>query len=69
MPTTHAEGFRRVCTERRYAWLTAGMFRYSREFAEQVRCDIVVLPQPFRKDVIAAAITKGNPYRRVLDHQ
>jgi hypothetical protein len=61
LPRKNDEGFERVCTRHRYAFLT------SHFFARIMPCQLVTLPGTSYPETLTYIITKNNPYKSLMN--
>ncbi|XP_063239040.1 glutamate receptor ionotropic, delta-1-like [Bacillus rossius redtenbacheri] len=65
-PVTDLEGLRRLCSDARYAFVTAA--KLARHAATRLNCSVAQVPEPFMQGDGHLALAPGRPYARVLDH-
>jgi hypothetical protein len=65
LPTSHSDGFRRVCADHKYAYFGPDILNTNYEFP--LTCQIVPLPEPFYRDIWAFIISKNSPYKGLID--
>jgi hypothetical protein len=63
-PDSNVEGFRRVCTRHRYTFLAA--LKYAERHAEDVSCQLFIVPNAFIPETQAMALVKKSPYLGVF---
>jgi hypothetical protein len=65
MPTSGADGFRRVCEERKYAFLGADF--YQRQISSSLSCQMVSLPGTSYPETLTYIISKTNHYKGLIN--
>jgi hypothetical protein len=60
LPDSNVEGFRRVCNRHKYTFLTSP--KYAQLYAEEIPCQLTVVPNAFIPETHAMALVKGSPY-------
>jgi hypothetical protein len=66
MVRSKLEGLQRICTEEHMAFAVVETGLDS--LRGQLGCEILRLPATAFPAVVAMAVTKGNPYKRILSH-
>jgi len=62
LPTTASEGFRRLCTRKKYAFFTTDMT------TETPPCTVVRIPGTVIPSHLSMVVAKGSPYKGILDY-
>jgi hypothetical protein len=65
---TPVEGLKRLCSDSKFVYLTT---TYVVEYAEgrkEIDCSIVPLPQSAVVDTLCFIVTKGSPYKDILNY-
>jgi len=65
LPTSHIDGFRRVCADHNYAYF-GPEFRNT-QFLSSFPCQIVPLPETSYRDPWSFIISKNSPYKGLID--
>jgi len=65
LPATETDGFRRVCTEKKYAFI--GISNLNREFAQTLPCQLVPLPGTSYRETWAFIMSKNSPYKGLIN--
>jgi hypothetical protein len=65
MPKSDADGFRRVCDERNYAFV--GTDFYQRQISSLLSCQMVSLPGTSYPDTLTYIISKTSHYKRLIN--
>jgi hypothetical protein len=65
MPKSDADGFRRVCDERKYAFVGSNMFRKLE--SSWLFCDMVLLPGTSYPETLTYIISKTNHYKGLIN--
>jgi hypothetical protein len=65
MPKSEADGFRRVCDERKYAYVGSNMLR--KLYTKWLPCDVVPLPGTSYPDTVTYIISKTSPYKGLIN--
>ena len=65
LPDSSLKGFRRVCAEHNYAFVSLNVL--NTEFGKELSCHVVPLPDTFYSDSFAFIINKNNPYKGLIN--
>jgi len=65
MPKSDAEGFRRVCDERKYAHIGANLFRTLK--LSSLSCQMVSLPGTSYPEALSYIISKTSHYKGLIN--
>jgi hypothetical protein len=64
MPKSDADGFRRVCDERKFAFVGSNMF--IKLASNWMSCDVVSLPGTTYPEALTYIISKANHYKGLI---
>jgi hypothetical protein len=65
LPISHADGFRRVCAEHKYAYFGATVL--VKYFQWNLSCRLVPIPKTSYPEPVAFIIPKNSPYKRLIN--
>ena len=65
LPTSEFEGYRRVCTDHKYAFLSHNIL--NKNLSLSIPCKVFPLPGNSYKDPCAFIIPKNSPYRGLIN--
>jgi hypothetical protein len=65
MPTTHSEGFRRVCDHHKYAYI--GIDILDTKFSRSLSCQLVPIPETSYRETWAFIISKNSSYKGLIN--
>jgi hypothetical protein len=65
MPKSEADGFRRVCDERKYAYIGSNLFR--RFESSWISCQMVSLPGSSYPETLTYIISKTSHYKGLIN--
>jgi hypothetical protein len=65
LPTSHSDGFRRVCADHKYAYFGPDILNENYQFP--LLCQIVPLPETFYRDSWAFIIAKNSSYKGLIN--
>jgi hypothetical protein len=65
LPATYMDGFRRVCTDHKYAYFGPDSLR--KIYSKTLPCQLVSLPDTFYRDRWAFIISKNSSYKEIIN--
>jgi hypothetical protein len=65
MPRSNADGFRRVCDERKYAFVGGNWFRTLK--SSSLSCQVVLLPGTSYPETLTYIISKKSHYKELIN--